>query len=1158
MGVRSGERAGYSTLPLHSIRLARLHRDRPLLHDGSGEVLHLVGSKSLHHQTSLQCVAQHPSVSSMSREDHHQEEYQQLLHSLKGTVEGLLISQVSNVWNVYGGLNRLHNAMEKIFKHGCRVFNHDGDPDCWIFIQGLSWLQPSLAVSPTFLAELEESIPHVPQHASGKAWGWLYRSLEGHALSQKLSWLLSDREHLLSCFEKYAYLCQEKYAEATLICLRAVEQNQPSLLTEIDPCLYLGTWNFKVFHKTHRRYSSFPETQYSIWRNGRNKSVHFKLLKQSSEGSQQKVVTNACSSSAVLASENIERVEREDVAELQDDDFTDDKTLCKENPGSFKSVSDDVSKNIKCRTLQVGSAGVIITDSSVTGDLRSWSSLPDLTGSNSGNTSRERSVTLDVQEFPVSSSSVPQRCSQLSWLRTGSQTLPSSPAKLIHNSAEFSYRKYFPPQHFKGKDLKSQSRNSPAAKSSELSPSVLQIDYSSEVHLETPPSATEQRTFNLQKCNRDWKPIPLRNLSILGTVKRPLRLKDESGVKANQKHATSNCANSEPNTDTSGTLNPETNKPTDESQPSIVMIGPELDRPSIRPSDLKLSVQPWDEADGLCIETQDSSCAIIGKEKQDENPRRKKTMVVGSAPEYAGEWLSDETVDHKSGHLKLQKKSFIESGGGGVLPMAIGFFPRPTEGQSLTSFLSSGQFSRPSAELDRENAHFSICEAMIAAIEQVKCNHQLSVAEETGEVGDESDEEINHLKQRIRMRRRQRQEEKQRHLMPVSLLSDGKTDTTTTDQSVSPLSSSSGTPSESVSTDDVDDLEVDEVKNLAQLKNAGTDVALTESVVSAEGVALSLLRRFSEKHLPRASDLEWLVSEQDAPQQLLPLPTSWPVSPDEAEDLDMHQATPLRGTTEWAPPRSQVIFTPHSPPVRRVLMVKQNYRCAGCGMKVAPEYANRFRYCEYLGRYFCTGCHTNQLALIPGKVLTKWDFTRYSVSSFSYRLLDQMFGDPLFAIGDVSPSLYRKARQLERTRQLRMQLYYLKDFVLTCRFADNLQEALCKEPEYMLTELDMYSMQDLVQVKSGEMTTRLREIVSKSSQHVADCQLCQARGFVCELCPSQEVIFPWQLGKVARCPTCGACFHIACWSPSPCPRCTRLSARRQSRVSDKNADIQAV
>jgi hypothetical protein len=62
----------------------------------------------------------------MSREElHDQEGYKQLLRSLKGTVEGLLISQVSNVWNIYGGLNRLLDAMEKIFKHGCRVFNHD-------------------------------------------------------------------------------------------------------------------------------------------------------------------------------------------------------------------------------------------------------------------------------------------------------------------------------------------------------------------------------------------------------------------------------------------------------------------------------------------------------------------------------------------------------------------------------------------------------------------------------------------------------------------------------------------------------------------------------------------------------------------------------------------------------------------------------------------------------------------------------------------------------------------------------------------------------------------------------------------------------------------------------------------------------------------------
>lgn len=67
-----------------------------------------------------------------------------------------------------------------------------------------------------------------------------------------------------------------------------------------------------------------------------------------------------------------------------------------------------------------------------------------------------------------------------------------------------------------------------------------------------------------------------------------------------------------------------------------------------------------------------------------------------------------------------KRKSFMESGGNSVQPMSTGFFPRPTQGQSLSSFLSSGQFAGAKAELDRENAHFAISEAMISAIEQVR------------------------------------------------------------------------------------------------------------------------------------------------------------------------------------------------------------------------------------------------------------------------------------------------------------------------------------------------------------------------------------------------------------------------------------------------------
>lgn len=142
--------------------------------------------------------------------------------------------------------------------------------------------------------------------------------------------------------------------------------------------------------------------------------------------------------------------------------------------------------------------------------------------------------------------------------------------------------------------------------------------------------------------------------------------------------------------------------------------------------------------------------------------------LVRSAPDYRFSVLPGE-----KDYTKRPKKSFIEDGGSSVLPMSTGYFPRPIKGQTLTSFLSSAQFSRTNAELDRENAHFSISEAMIAVIEQIKWKRGLKLDEEQVE---ESDEEINNLKQRIRLRRRQKQIEKQRKLWSTSLLSDGRTD----------------------------------------------------------------------------------------------------------------------------------------------------------------------------------------------------------------------------------------------------------------------------------------------------------------------------------------------------------------------------------------------
>jgi len=177
-------------------------------------------------------------------------------------------------------------------------------------------------------------------------------------------------------------------------------------------------------------------------------------------------------------------------------------------------------------------------------------------------------------------------------------------------------------------------------------------------------------------------------------------------------------------------------------------------------------------------------------------------------------------------------------------------------------------------------------------------------------------------------------------------------------------------------------------------------------------------------------------------------------------------------------------------------LAKQNNLCAGCGTYSEPQYNSKMRYCEYLGRYFCTGCHGNQVAIIPGRVITKWDFSRCPVSNFSYRLLHQMQGDALFNLEALNPALFRKSRQLAKCKLVRMQLVELNSFISLCRFANEERSRLSNMAGNLTRDLEHYSMADLCQVKSGELMVKLQELVDMSQQHVKNCSVSVNFAFI--------------------------------------------------------------
>ncbi|KAF0751567.1 Uncharacterized protein FWK35_00032927, partial [Aphis craccivora] len=256
---------------------------------------------------------------------------------------------------------------------------------------------------------------------------------------------------------------------------------------------------------------------------------------------------------------------------------------------------------------------------------------------------------------------------------------------------------------------------------------------------------------------------------------------------------------------------------------------------------------------------------------------------------------------------------------------------------------------------------------------------------------------------------------------------------------------------------------------------------------------------------------------------------------------------------------SCIIFYVYS---RKNIMELQGYRCAGCGMKVAVKYASKFRYCFYLGRYFCTGCHVDKTAIIPGRIIGKWDFSKYPVSCFSFNLLEKMLFDPLFNITDLNSVLYKRARGLDKVRMYRMQLYYIKDFIFLCRYADRLKELLEIMDAHIILKPDLYSIQNLVDVKNGELGKKLQNLIAACNKHVFNCQLCQARGFVCEICNNNKILFPWDFRFVTRCVDCGSCYHKKCYDSRKvpmCPRCPRIMAmfKRTETQNDQNTVVQS-
>ncbi|XP_068218590.1 run domain Beclin-1-interacting and cysteine-rich domain-containing protein [Palaemon carinicauda] len=1145
-------------------------------------------------------------------------EVRSLLSELVNTVAAVLTSRPVHVWQVYGGFQRIYEAILRIFYHGCVHKDTQGNADIWPFIVGLRVINPVLGPS--------SEVTAVPKPGDK----WIHSSLQNLQLAPKITALTADREHVEKHYHRWALFRSSSHITAVETCLKALEENSQDGLAYIDPKLLVGD------------YYPPPGTPPV---NGPPDAAErlLKLKSQLYDPSIGKI-------SALDQTVSLPSTPLADKDWIPAWPYTSQSKVSKPSGiqafqrSSSQDSSDSKKVLVKSSSIFRGSCHLPVrrgkSEASLQG-LRKDVRRPFGTLGGSEQSDNDSFMSRESPDGSSGSSDWPvtSPVSQaVPFIKKDSPQLSSSSnspiARLVKGELLGRTETGTRPKEFfnnpvikdppESRHLLDASDGSEAGSS--ISPSLLQVNYggkylpsdgdASSPHGSVGTCSLDARTPQLRRrpsggrinsthadSDQDSEETVDGN-SIQGTRRRKRssisqhrssmsvkHLVDSRGVLCGEvdcapKNHVKNLVNKQCTTDnevrelcleaekkvslqtmvTPGHLSASAqlakeviSKPKSEniSTPAKA-IGSEITgilASSAPGTVVKSSESPYDT-----LKSKKKTHSRSRSDGSQEISGKLRLATSNTAPALEmGIKLEDATL---TSHIR---KRFMDDGGHSITPAAdYGVSPRPQPGQSLIGFLASKD--KPYAELDRENAHFNISEAVIAALTQMQFDVWQGKTETGPSVDEESDEEIRLLEARIQEKRRLKQASSTvPNVKPGSVAnstvnpqqwarSQQLKGESTTDYSMyeSPQSSTYNSESDLLS-----ELEEEDSENPSSKGNAPKCISRKTSssdpppimgdLLSAEGVAINLLKRFSEQKLPKASELDWLISEQEVPQKLLPLPTSVAVSPDDAgAEKNSEIQLQLRGTFDWAPPRPQLILTLHTNTKRAVLMGIQRWRCAGCGMRVSESLSRHFRLCNYLGRYFCTTCHRNQTAMIPAKVLHKWDFRLYAVASFSFELLERMKIDPLINVGALNPRLYKKCRHLHQTHIYRLQLYHTLPYINTCSRAHNEKMSLGKLPLHWASDPHIYSLEDLDCIRAGQLVNIIKDVTSVCIRHISKCEVCLGRGFICEICCRGEAIFPFQLDSTSLCEICSACFHSGCFSPNRCPRCIRRESRRMS------------
>lgn len=319
--------------------------------------------------------------------------------------------------------------------------------------------------------------------------------------------------------------------------------------------------------------------------------------------------------------------------------------------------------------------------------------------------------------------------------------------------------------------------------------------------------------------------------------------------------------------------------------------------------------------------------------------------------------------------------------------------------------------------------------------------------------------------------------------------------------------------------------------------SASPDIVAERSVLIQECLCSILDSKFSSTN---PSPLIWFLSSQESNSSSPTSDTVLPQSPAISSASDTQKLSSLGNSISLI-----VEIRPYKS--TKQILELQHYTCAGCYKHFDDQktlmkgFVQSFgwgkpRLCDYTSQMFCFSCHTNEMAVIPARVLHHWDFTRYPVSQLAKSYLDSIHDQPMLCVSAVNPSLFSKVPALLHVMGVRKKIGDMISYV-RCPFRRSINRGLGFR-RYLVESNDFFALRDLVDLSKGAfavLPTILETVSRKILEHIEEkCLVCCDAGVSCgarQACSAPlSLIFPFQETEMERCPSCESLFHKPCFA----------------------------